>query len=405
MRNFSLLIKPASFGCNLRCEYCFYLKKNQLYNGASHHMTDPVLERLVSSYMALDMPSYAFAWQGGEPTTMGLDFFKRVIALQQKYGQGGKSVSNALQTNGTLLDDEWAEHLARYHFLTGISLDGPAELHDRYRLTVDGRGSHAQVLRGIEALRRHHAEFNILTLVNRYNSRKPLEIYHYLKELGVFYHQYIECVEFDSSGNLAPYAVEPEAWADFLCAIFDEWYANDTRTVSVRLFDAILTKMVEGFANVCSMGRDCRQYLVVEHNGDIYPCDFFVRPELKLGNLMNGDWGEFLQHPLYAMFGARKANWNERCQTCEYLAFCAGDCQKNRVGGGDTPRKLSVLCEAWQRFYHYTLPRFETLAAEIRRDRLAASLPPPPTGASARVSRNDPCPCGSGRKYKRCCGR
>jgi uncharacterized protein len=414
MRPFSLLVKPASADCNLRCRYCFYLDRAALYPESSRHrMSDAVLEHMIQTFMATDQPQYGFGWQGGEPTLMGLDFFKRVVALQQRHGRAGAAVSNGLQTNTTLIDDNWAKHLQRYHFLVGVSIDGPAAVHNRYRVFVDGRGAHADVMRGLECLKRNRVEYNVLTLVSQANVRRPRETYRYLRDdLGVLFHQYIECVEFDAEGRLMPFAVSGGEWGDFLCAVYDEWRAcGDTRRVSIRLFDSLVSMMVDGVANVCAMGRDCCQYLVVEHNGDIYPCDFFVRPELKLGNVMTDRWEAMLASPRYVEFGARKRQWNAACAACRYLRFCAGCCPKNRPGQGTDPRQLSVLCAGWMQFFDHAIPGLQQLADEVRRERQAAERElaavsaarlPAPAGA---VGRNERCPCGSGRKFKQCCGR
>jgi uncharacterized protein len=365
MEPFSLLIKPASFGCNLRCTYCFYLAKEQLYAG-QHMMTNAVLEQMISSFMAVPMPNYSFGWQGGEPTIMGLDFYKRAIKLMQKYGKSGKAVSNGLQTNGTLLDDTWGKFLQQYNFLVGISIDGPEKIHDLNRLTATGGGSHKAVINGLNVLKRHNVEYNVLTLVSNANVKHPLEIYDYLKSLGLNYHQYIECVEFDEQHELMPFAVKPEQWGEFLCQIFDEWYKYDHRTVSIRLFDSILVRMVENRPNVCAMADDCRQYFVVENNGDIYPCDFFVNPELKLGNILNDSWETLYKSQLYKDFGARKTQYNDKCTACPYLMLCNGCCPKNRPGRGSIPGQLSALCKGWEIFYQHTLPRFKILADQIR---------------------------------------
>ena len=410
MRPFSLLVKPASADCNLRCHYCFYLGKCQLYpDSTRHRMSDLVLRRMISSFLATEQPQHAFGWQGGEPTLMGLDFFKKVTAYQDEFGRPGMSVSNGLQTNGTLLDDAWCEHLARYNFLVGVSVDGPAKIHDHFRTFVDGHGAHADVMRGIQALRRNQVDFNILTLVSRSNVAHPRETYRYLCDMGVFFHQYIECVEYDATGKLKPFAITGEAWGNFLCGIYDEWIKADTRKVSVRLFDALLAKMVDGVENTCTMGRDCRQYLVVEHNGDIYPCDFFVEPEFKLGNITAVTWEELQASPLYESFGKRKAQWNEACDACEYLSFCAGCCQKNRPTRSKDPTRLSALCEGWKQFYAHALPGLRELADDVRRERMQAPqpymAPPSPAAPPPKVGRNDPCPCGSGNKFKKCRGK
>jgi len=406
-RPFSLLIKPASADCNLRCKYCFYLDHCSLYpEAAKHRMTDEVLEQMVRTYMQTEQPQYSFGWQGGEPTLMGADFFRRAVQFQQKYGASGAMVGNGLQTNGTLINDDLAKVLSKYSFLVGVSVDGPAEIHDHYRKTMSGGESHAAVMRGIRTLREHEVEFNILCLVSKSNVAKPADIYHYFCDNRFLFHQYISCVEPDENRNVLPFSIEPEEWGNFLCTIFDLWYENDTRRVSIRLFDSILTLMVEGARNICHFGTNCCQYFVVEHNGDIYPCDFFVEKRLHLGNVMHDSWTKLQQSPMYLDFGSKKQQWNSACNDCEFLAVCMGDCLKHRLcaGGGD-PRRLSHLCAGLKQFYRHTLPRFETLARELIQERQRAMMAHPPAMAPGPVGRNDPCPCGSGRKYKKCCGR
>lgn len=411
MHPFSLLIKPASADCNLRCEYCFYLDHCALYpKHRVHRMSDEVLEKMISSYMATPQPQYAFGWQGGEPTLMGVDFFRRVTELQKRHGRTGASVANGLQTNATLIDEEMARHFAEYRFLCGVSLDGPAEIHDRFRRGPAGRGSHADVLRGIERLRGCGAEVNILTLVSSANVHRGREVYEYLCDRGHYYHQYIPCVEFDDSGALLPFAIEGEQWGDFLCEVFDAWYEADTRRVSIRLFDSILASMVDNVYNICHMGRNCCRYFVVEYNGDIYPCDFFVDKRLRIGNVADTEWEGAAGSRLYQGFGKRKTEWNTLCSTCPFEAYCSGDCLKHRSPrAGDDPRTLSRLCDGWKRFYAHALPGFRALAEEIRRERDAARRAPPPEQTYAvtcrGTSRNDPCPCGSGKKFKKCCMR
>ncbi len=384
--SFSLLLKPASFDCNLRCRYCFYLPKEELFGAGSHRMDRETLETLTRSYLAMPMETHTFGWQGGEPTLMGVDFFREAVRLQEKYRKGG-SVGNALQTNGTLLDDEWGKFLHDSRFLVGISIDGPAELHDRFRKHADGRGSHAEVMRGLDVLKRNRVEFNALTLVSAANQDHPVEVYRYLKELGINFHQYIECVEFGPGGERMPFAVQPGKWGEFLCKIFDEWYPNDTRTVSIRLFDSIVSRLVTGVPTICPMGGNCCNYLVIEHNGDVFPCDFQVRPELRLGNIRETGFAELRALPRYREWGTTKDPHSARCSACRYLPLCMGDCPKNRNGAE------SALCEDWKLFYSHTIERFEALASELTRSR-----------RTAEPGRNDPCPCGSGKKFKKCCG-
>ena len=276
MKPFSLLIKPTSADCNLKCAYCFYIEKSSLYpDTAVHRMGDETLKALVRGYLRTPQPQYAFAWQGGEPTLMGVDFFRRVTDLQAKLARPGSSIANHLQTNAMLVDDELAVHLARYRFLVGVSLDGPARLHDRYRTFAGGNGTHAQVMKGIETLRCHRVETNVLPLVSMGNADQGREVFNYLTDQGFRYHQYIPCVDFDPKGRRMPYALTPQAWGEFLCTIFDQWIAWGPELVSVRYLEALLFKLITGSYNLCHMDRSCNQYFLVKHNGDVYKvCGF-----------------------------------------------------------------------------------------------------------------------------------
>lgn len=375
MKPFTLLIKPACADCNLDCTYCFYSRKAGLYPAsATHRMSDAVLEQLIRSYMATPQPQYVFGWQGGEPTLMGVEFFRKATELQQACGARGSTVANGMQTNGTLLTDELAAHFARFNFLVGISLDGPAEYHDRFRLSHDQRPTHARVMDGIASLRRHQVEFNCLTLVSASNVAHGRQVYRYLRDQGLLYHQYIPCVEFDEHGERRPYAITARQWGDFLCAVFDEWIRCDTRKVSVRMFDSILARLVDEVHTVCHMDTDCCQYFVVEWNGDVYPCDFFVQPELKLGNIMENSWDEMQASQVYRDFGRQKRAWNPCCAKCRHLALCAGDCLKHRVVPSGDPTRLSALCAGWRQFYDHTMKDFRRLADEIRQERRQASV-------------------------------
>lgn len=375
MTPFSLLVKPASADCNLRCRYCFYRDACTFYpETGRRRMSAATLDRMIAGYMATPQPVYSFGWQGGEPTLMGVDFFRKAVNLQAAYARPGSRIANGLQTNGTLLDDAFAAFLAEYRFLVGVSLDGPAAVHDAERRTADGHGSHARALAGIECLRRNRVEFNILTLVNSRNVSDPVALYDYLVGQGFFYHQYIECIEFAPNGTRQPFAITGPAWGDFLCRLFDHWVARDTRRVSVRLFDTVLAGIVDGAANTCTSSETCCQYFVVEHNGDVFPCDFHVRPAWKLGTITTDSWLALQQSPAYAAFGERKRQWNATCAACPFLPFCKGDCPKNR-GGPDLqdPTRLSHLCDGWRQFYRHTLPRFQKLAEAIHRERRAIS--------------------------------
>lgn len=404
MKPFTLLIKPASADCNLRCEYCFYLGKVSLYPQSQvHRMDDAVLHQLISSYMQTEQPQYVFNWQGGEPLLMGTDFFKKVVELQTQYGHRGSVVGNSIQTNATLITDGLASFMAEYRFLTGVSLDGPPELHDRFRINAAGAGSHNQVMKGIECLSRNKTEFNILTLVSAANVNHGKMVFRYLRDMGVQFHQYIPCVEFDADSNPLPWTITGEEWGAFLCDIFDEWIYGNPYGTSVRLFDSILTYLVDGYRTICQMDNNCCQYFVVEHNGDVYPCDFFVDPSLKLGNIETAAWEVMSSSCIYEEFGKRKVLYPDECEECVYLQLCMGDCLKHRIGAnGDMSRK-SWLCEGWMMFFKYSIPGFKKLAQSILDQRKMITSSKSAVKKPA-AGRNDPCPCGSGKKFKKCHG-
>ncbi len=368
MKPFSLLVKPASADCNLRCDYCFYLDRSRLYPGSRRHrMSEAVLERLIASYMATDQQQYVFGWQGGEPTLMGMDFFRRVTDLQKQYGSAGTVVANGLQTNATLIDDRMARHFEEYRFLLGVSLDGPPAMHDTYRRTGRSRPSHRRVMEGIRKLARRGVEFNILVLVSSANVAHPQEVYRYLTDRGFTWQQYIPCVEFDEEGKPLPFTITGEEWGRFISGVFDEWAENEAKSVHVRLFDALLRYMVTGERSMCRLARDCREYFVVEYNGDVYPCDFFVSDGLRLGNIMDNSWDELLESPLYESFGRGKLETAACCGECEWLEYCAGDCQKHRPAfqGRGAPGP-SWLCAGWRSFFAHAMGRLSTIAGELR---------------------------------------
>ena len=402
---FSLLIKPASADCNLRCSYCFYLAKKELYpHDRTHRMDIATLEHLIKGYLATQQPVYTFTWQGGEPTLMGAGFFKRVTDLQKKFARPGSRIANGLQTNATLIDDALAHHLARYNFLVGCSLDGPPQMHDRYRRYSNAKPSHAAVRKGIETLCRHGVEFNILVLVSQANVHQARSVYRYLREEGFYFQQYIPCVEFDKNGRPLPYAINGKEWGRFLCDIFDCWYPQDVQRVSIRYFDALLNKRLGTHAGLCSLANNCCLYFVVEYNGDIYPCDFFVEKNLRLGNVADTTWENALSSPLYAKFGKQKSELSRQCRQCVFLDRCMGDCQKHRQAHKSEEARLSYLCDGWRMFLQHSQPAFEALARWIQSGRETSQAPFPVQVTARSVGRNQPCPCGSGKKYKKCCG-
>lgn len=407
LKPFSLLVKPVGSRCNLNCRYCFYLGTDEALGGdLPAVMPDEVLDRMVSDFLGYRFPTSVFTWQGGEPTLAGPDFFRKVVAAQQRHGRGGQSVANALQTNGVLIDDEWAEFLARYRFLVGLSLDGPPEVHDHYRRDRGGRPSFDRVMRAAGTMGRHGVEFNILCMVTDHSRDRGREIYRWLVAQGFNYLQFIPCVEHDpATGEPAPENVSPDGYGQFLCDVFDEWFERgDVRKVSVRMFDALVSKKV-GIKQIslCDQGDRCDHYLVVEKDGGVYPCDFFVTRRHRLGNLMDRPLAELFLSDREDSFARLKSAWPAECSRCRHLELCRGGCPKDRLtAGGGKFGGRTLLCEGLMRFFDHAGERLDQLAAMVRAER-EVETSPAAAGHVREPGRNDPCFCGSGRKYKHCC--
>jgi uncharacterized protein len=403
------MTKPVGPICNLDCRYCYYLEKEKLYpTGASFQMAPAVLEEYIRQYIASqDVPEISFAWQGGEPTLLGVDYFRQVVVLQQKHA-AGKRISNALQTNGILLDDEWCEFFTANSFLIGLSLDGPRELHDRYRVDKAGKSSFERVMRGLGFLKKHQTEFNTLTVVNRANSQQPLEVYRFLKETGSKYLQFIPLVErkpdasakesnldFSEpppSGKWAPsepvtaWSVESRQYGEFLVKIFNEWVRQDVGQVFVQLFDAALGSWMGASASLCVFAETCGNALVLEHNGDLYACDHYVYPRYKLGNLLNQSLGELVNSPVQRKFGADKLiTLPKYCRECEVRFACNGECPKHRfLRTIDGEPGLNYLCAAYKRFFNHIDPQMRTMARFVRGGQPAALIMAQPAGSIDR---------------------
>ncbi len=406
----SVLVKTVGSDCNLDCAYCFYKRTSSIYGPGKHRMPEEVLRELVKQMFEFDLPQVAFSWQGGEPTLAGKDFFRRVFELQNEYGKG-RTVGNSIQTNALLIDREWARMLARYNVLVGVSLDGPREIHDRYRRTPSGEGSYDRVQGAIEALRATRAQYNILALVNATNVERAREVYRFLVSEGHRFLQFIPCLERDpTTGERAEFAVDGPSYGRFLCELYDEWMKDGRGKVSVRLFDALLEKAGRGSSGFCVLGSSCDSYLVVEHNGDVYPCDFFVTPEWKLGNILETPLGELARCERRKEFARQKSSARQACGECPWWRVCRGGCVKDRVALGKDADGRTELCESMRMLLERSWRSFEGMARGVRMslgpDGSARGGPPrsevrpEPRG---QVRRNDPCPCGSGLKYKNCC--
>jgi len=428
-----VMAKPSGSVCNIDCEYCFYLEKEKLYPdaGKNWRMNDEILQRYVTSYIdAQETDEISFAWQGGEPTLMGVDFFRRAVELQKQHA-GERPVTNAFQTNGILLDDEWGEFLAENDFLVGISIDGPQHLHDRFRVDKGGAPTFSKVMAGLEVLKKHKVEFNTLTVLQSHNARYPVEVYRFLKEIGSQFMQFIPIVErlaeeakdddlllisptFDGAASVTDWSVGSEQYGEFLCSVFDEWVRHDVGNIFVQMFDTALGSWMGRGADLCVFAETCGRALILEHNGDLYSCDHFVYPEYNLGNIADKGIREMVESPLQVKFGDDKRDTlTEYCKSCDYKFACNGGCPKHRfIETPDGEPGLHYLCKGYKRFFSHVDQSMRVMGSELSAGRPAANVMQwthqrdhKIREAASNISRNDPCPCGSGKKFKQCCSR
>lgn len=348
----SLLIKPVSAVCNLDCAYCFYLDRAaDPYKALpGRRMTPETLERLVDSYLAYSFPDSVFTFQGGEPTLAGLRYFEQVVTLQQRYGRSGQSIGNALQTNGVLLDRHWCDLFRSHEWLLGISLDGPEALHDAYRLTKRGQGTWRKVADNVALLQKHGVAFNVLCVLSQANVRQPKTLYRFFRGLGVDHIQFIPLAEFGDDGRPLPFTITPEQYGRFLCELFDVWWP-DRRRVCIRLFDNIAEALAGRKPGTCTMHATCDSYVVVEYNGDVYPCDFFVERSWKLGNVATDSWSEIARRGRRYQFASKKTLAHPECQACEYQTICHGGCPKFRHAPHARFDDLDYFCAAYKMIY------------------------------------------------------
>lgn len=382
-----VMLKPAGAHCNLACKYCYYLEKNKLYPTAQRHlMSDEMLEQFTREYIeAQTMNQVLFTWHGGEPLLRSIDFYRKALSLQQKYA-GGRRIDNVIQTNGTLLTDEWCEFFAQNHWLVGISIDGPQPDHDHYRLTAAGKTSWKKVMQGIKLLKKHGVEWNAMAVVNAYNANHPLEFYRFFKENGCQFLQFTPIVErltrHEDGRTLASLAdkdeislseasVAPEQWGYFLCAIFDEWVRKDVGKIFVEIFDCTLANWMGISPGICAYSKECGHAGVMEHNGDVYSCDHFVFPEYKLGNIRDHSLIDMLYGEQQQEFSRLKhSSLPRQCKECDMEFACHGECPKNRFMKdkyGDSG--LNYLCPGYYHYYQHVAPYMDYMKQELMSQR------------------------------------
>ena len=435
-----VMVKPIGPICNLDCEYCYYLRKEELYpRSEKWRMQLELLESFIEQYFAAQpagIPEITFAWQGGEPTLLGVSFFEEVVRLQHKHAPAGVKFTNTLQTNGVLLTDEWCEFFRKNQFLIGISIDGPAEVHDHYRYDKKGNPTFDKVMRGLQLLKRHNVDFNVLVVVNRVNAPLGRKVYTYLRDNGAQHLQFIPIVErggdADRTKNeeypwdhlVSDRSVRPAQYGQFLVDVFEEWSRRDIGKVFVQIFDQALSAWLGYEPGLCIFRKQCGRALALEHNGDLFSCDHFVEPEWKLGNIAETPLPILANSDRQAAFGADKeTSLPQYCRDCDVRFVCNGGCPKNRfISTPSGEAGLNYLCAGYQQFFRHIDPVMKAMATEIKAGRSPANVmqqlrrrpkqvkalrakhaatPRVPAGLPGR---NDPCTCGSGRKYKKCCG-
>ena len=387
-----VMLKPAGAHCNLACKYCYYLEKNNLYQNSHRHlMTDEMLEQFTREYIeAQTMPQVLFTWHGGEPLMRSIDFYKKALELQKKYAHG-KQIDNVIQTNGTLLTDEWCEFFAKNHWLVGISIDGPQEYHDHYRVTPAGKPSWEKVMQGIQLLKKHRVEWNAMAVVNAYNAEHPLEFYHFFRDNGCQYLQFTPIVERltehedgrtlasladDREIPLADASVTPQQWGNFLCTIFDDWVRHDVGKTFVEIFDCTLANWMGVLPGICAYSKECGHAGVMEHNGDVYSCDHFVFPEYKLGNIRNQSLIDMLYGEKQQAFSRLKhTSLPRQCKECDMEFACHGECPKNRFEKDKYGEPgLNYLCQGYYQYYTHVAPYMDFMKRELLAQRPPANI-------------------------------
>lgn len=369
--SFSLMIKPVGAMCNLRCTYCYYMPTMAHFGSHEHRMSEATLEQLFAAAMPKLGQQTTIAWQGGEPTLAGLDFFKTALKLQQRFARPDQTIHNALQTNGTLLTPEWCTFLHDHDFLVGISVDGPDRMHDHYRTHASGGGSSDDVHRGLKLLNEHGVEHNVLCVLNDRNIKQPVELLGYFVKRNIRWLQFIPAVEWQSSDVndepvSAAFTPAGQDYGRFLCNLFDHWFDRYRHQVSIRIFDTVIEKLVMNRAGLCILSETCHGQITIEHDGSVFACDHFVEPRWCMGQVKDGDWLGQLDWQQAENFGQRKQHLADECLACRWREFCHGGCPKHRPGRGDAALP-SVLCSGYKMFFAHTMERFVWLASYLKR--------------------------------------
>jgi uncharacterized protein len=415
---FHVLAKPTGAVCNLDCKYCFFLSKEMLYPGSRFRMADELLEEYIKQLIESQSgPEVSLSWQGGEPTMMGLDFFKRSIKIADKYKRQGTTISNTMQTNGILIDDEWCEFFKENNFLIGLSIDGTKELHDYYRVDKGGHGTFDKVVKAARLMDKHKVDFNLLTTVHSKNADYPLEVYRFFRdELKAKFIQFIPIVERDNEtgyqeGNkVTDRSVTAKQWGNFLISVFDEWVRKDVGEVYVQMFDAALASWYGHPPAMCIFAEKCGTALTMEHNGDIYSCDHFVEPKYLLGNILESNMADLVTSDEQIKFGNDKLDTLPKyCMNCEVRFACNGECPKNRfIETPDGEPGLNYLCEGYKAFFRHIDIPMKFMVQKLNMNQAPSDIVKFLADEDRKydnAERNEPCPCGSGAKFKNCHGK
>ncbi len=426
--NLGILIKPASHDCNMACNYCYYRPVEAVYPDEKRpRITPEIFEAVCEQYRALGPSDIKIGWQGGEPTLMGLDFFREAIQIETRHAQRGDCWGNSLQTNGVLLDEEWCQFLAANHFLVGISVDGPAELNTM-RKFHDGRPAWETAMRGIKLLEQHKVEFNVLVVISQANRQHPREVLQFLVENDLHFSQFIPCTEpTGATRGVSEHSISAAEYAEFMIGLFDAWVENDDPSYYVRRIDNWLHQFFGLPPECCEYREDCSNLITIEWNGDVYPCDFFVVPEYRMGNVMEQTLEQMLKGPQFRAFVRGAEHIPSMCSDCEWLGVCHAGCFRHRQKLNIDADEMPYLCEAKKRIFSHVFSTLRELVEKPKRPQLHRFLNDiarqvaagqhgqarrAPTGGAqaaaqrgARPNRNDPCPCGSGKKFKHCCAQ